>query len=335
MPEPTFAPLAQRSFFGVAWTGVLAALACGCALLGMWAGLRGSLLGLNGYGEVKVEGDAFPKRLIDPAGAVHVLARPPQRIVSATLAGDEILTALIDPDRLVGVSKLAENSSSSNCSELLPKQAARLVHAETEAILRLQPDLVVVAAYTRAETVRVLVAMGIPVVRSGRFETFENIFSSVRLLGRVTGTESKAQRLIRDTRARLDAVEKRVQGKPRPRVLYFVLRGFTAGEDTLLDEMITRAGGANIARELGLKGNAQISIEAVLELKPEIVIVPSWTRDGAEAEVAGIMENPVWRSLPAVRKKQVYAIPSAQLTTLSHYAVRGVEHMAQYFHSDP
>src|SRR5688572_22379603 len=63
-----------------------------------------------------VEGDQFPKTLVDSYGQRIVLQQPPQRIVSAMLASDEILLDLIPPERLAAVTRLAVMPDQSNCA---------------------------------------------------------------------------------------------------------------------------------------------------------------------------------------------------------------------------
>lgn len=118
---------------------------------------RVALLGHGLLQATVIEGEQFPKRLIDPTGAILSIPAPPQRIVSAILSGDHMLTALVSPERLVGVTYLVDDPTISNITEVVPPSVTRL-HAEIETMLALQPDLVLVAGYTRAETVRLLVA---------------------------------------------------------------------------------------------------------------------------------------------------------------------------------
>ena len=147
---------------------------------------RLSLLGARPFHATQVVGQDFPKRLVDPSGIPQTLAAPPNRILSGVLASDEILTALVPPERLVAVTYLVDEPGLSDVAKLLPPDLPR-IYAEAENMLALRPDLVVLASYTRATTVRLLVAAGIPVVRFQWYRSFADIMNSIRMLAAAVG----------------------------------------------------------------------------------------------------------------------------------------------------
>jgi len=74
---------------------------------------------------------------------------PPQRIVSLTLAADEILLALTPPERITALTYLADDPTYSNVraeAHAIPHK----VKANAEQVLALQPDLIIVSAHTNA-----------------------------------------------------------------------------------------------------------------------------------------------------------------------------------------
>ena len=126
---------------------------------------------------------AFPRTVVDGAGRSITLPSPPRRIVSQTLATDEVLFSIVDPARIVGVSTLARDPAYSN----VVKQATALgapAITSAEQVLTLRPDLVFVATFSRSEIVAVLAQSGAPVYR----------FARVRSPGRCEGQHSPARR---------------------------------------------------------------------------------------------------------------------------------------------
>src|SRR5271166_4418885 len=93
------------------------------------------------------EGD-FPKQVVDPLGRRVTVAARPRRIVSLALSDDEILLALVAPDRLAGLTYLIDGPTSTPSAPLAPRSAARATEENPEEILALRPDLVVSAGYT-------------------------------------------------------------------------------------------------------------------------------------------------------------------------------------------
>ncbi len=315
-------------------TGVLSAIfmMAGLLILLMYSGLvRVALLGHGLLQGTVVEGEQFPKRLIDPAGMIQSIPAPPQRIVSAILSGDHMLTALVSPDRLVGVTYLVDDPSISNIIGVVPPSVTRL-HAEVETMLALQPDLVLVAGYARAETVRLLVAANTPVVRLHQYGSFQDVARNLRTLGAAVGATPSAIQVIDEMQRRIDAVAQRVRGRARPRVLYYAPGGYTMGAKTLIDEMIQGAGGVNVAREMQLAGPVKLQLEVMLNLAPDVIIMGDWSLTPGPQAVRAILHHPAWQHVPAVAHGRVYAIRGAWLTSVSQYAVHGLEAIAQQLH---
>lgn len=294
---------------------------------------RLSLLGAQPFHATQVVGQDFPKRLIDPTGIPQTLATPPSRILSGVLASDEILTALVPSERLAAVTYLVDEPGLSDVAKLLPPELPR-IHAEAETMLALQPDLVVLASYTRATTVRLLAAAGIPVVRFQWYRSFADIMDSIRMLAAAVGADANGARLVDDMRRRIADVEERARGLPRPRVLYYGGGGYSAGEDTLIDAMITLAGGHNVARDVGLQGQARLPLETAVSLRPEVILVSEWERRTGGNRAAAFLHHPVWADVPAVRQGRVYGIKGAWLSSVSHYSVKALEAIARVLHPE-
>ena len=293
---------------------------------------RLSLLGARPFHATQVVGQDFPKRLVDPSGVPQTLAAPPHRILSAVLASDEILTALVPPERLAGVTYLVDEPGLSDVARRLPPDLPR-IHAEAETMLALRPDLVVLASYTRATTVRLLVAAGVPVVRFQWYRSFADIMRSIHMLAAAVGSDGGA-RLVDDMRQRIAEVEGRVQGLERPRVLYYGGGGYSAGRDTLIDAMITLAGGHNVARDVDLRGQGRLPLEVAVSLRPEVILVSAWEPGAGDDSGAAFVHHPVWANVPAVQDGRVYGIKGAWLTSVSQYAVNALEAMARVLHPE-
>lgn len=293
--------------------------------------VRGAVVGARRFADSRVEGAAFPRRLVDPAGVTRVLAQPPRRIVSTYLACDETLPALVDASRVVAVSVYADDPSASNCLGQFPPRVARL-RSDPEQILALEPDLVCISGFNELEAVRLLAGAGMPLLRQSRLDSFAEMTAGLRLLGAALGADARAEAVARDVETRLAEIERRLRGVPRVRVLYYDPPGFTMGASTMIDEIVTRAGGFNVARELGIRGPGQIGLEALLALEPQAIIVPRYG-DNASA-LRALDGNAVWQRLPAVAAGRVHEIRGALVNTVSHHAAQGLAQVARLLHPD-
>jgi iron complex transport system substrate-binding protein len=313
------------------WVGVAAPLVVGAALSRR---LRAALLGARGLGDGRMEGGAdgvFPRTLRGPTGEAWVLPRPPRRIVSTYLGADEILAELVSPERVVGVSFFADDPAISSCAGAYPPGVPRL-RTQVETILALEPDLVCVAGFSEPNALRLMIGAGLPVLRWSRFDTFADILANLRLLGAAVGADGPAAAMAGAVEATLGDLARRLGGvRPIP-VLYYDPPSFTVGRGTLIDEIITRAGGRNVAAGAGITGPGQIGIEAVLGLDPEAIVVPRYGAGPPPIET--LRATPLWRDVPAVRAGRVYEAPGAFMGDVSHHAAQGLARLARVLHPE-
>ena len=260
--------------------------------------------GLVGEAHAYVEGDAFPRVLHDDLlDVTFTLPHPPQRIVSLTLASDVLLARLVPLERIAGVTSLVDVESYSSAVGHYPASIPR-VRANAEAILALEPDLVVVASYSSPETVRMLVSAGIPVLRLFEVVRLDDIETSAHLLSRATGADEAFQALAAELhQAEAHNAQLHAFAAP-PHVLFLSADGYTHGAGTLMDDMLQAAGGTNVARELHLRGHQRAPLEAVIAATPEVILVPAMS----DAEAASTLDM----AMPLLRG----ALPHARIASL-------------------
>lgn len=284
----------------------------------------GSLTGSKHFG------DDFPKQLVDPLGRDLSLRQPPLRIASAVLATDEMIAELIDPERLVSVTPFVDDAGISNVAGQYPDSIARNP-ADAEQLLALEPDLVLLSTHSNPMVIRLLLRSGVPVARFSAFDSFEGVAENLRTLGELLGAEDRADQAIQRLWQRLNLVAERVSNAPRPRVLYYSPSGMTGGPGSLIDEMITRAGGHNVIRDTGIRGHRRISPELAFSLQPEVILISDWS--STERQLATqLLEDAAWAQVPAVRDARVYPLHGAWVTTGSQFSALGVEAIARRLH---
>lgn len=280
------------------------------------------------------EGTTFPRVIINKQETLRQIdARPPKRITSVVLAADEILS-LLAPERLVAVTHLVDDLGISNCSQRVPKSAKR-IRSDIETVLATEPDMVFAAGYTPFETIQLLVSANIPVVLFFQHGSFADIMRNVLVAGAAIGEEDRAREIVTDMKTQILSVERVASPLTRPRVLHYSSYGYTSGKNTLIDEMIERAGGINVAQLVGLKGPAQLSLETAVSLQPEVIVVSAWEVGvGKMGAIQEFISNPVWKDVPAIRTGRICAIRGAWLTTVSPFAVTGLKEIARCIHPE-
>lgn len=134
------------------------------------------------------------------------------------------------------------------------------------------------------------------------------------ILGRIMGEEDKAEELARYCRETLETIEtKSVQIIDDMRVSVYYAEGpaglETEPSNSWHGEVMDMIGAHNVAKVEIVEdsGRTEVSLEQLLKWDPEIII--SWD-DERGGYYSGILEDPAWKDIKAVRDKEVYEIPN-------------------------
>jgi iron complex transport system substrate-binding protein len=244
------------------------------------------------------------------------------------LAADEVLVAILPPERLVSVTQWADSAETSNIVGRVPASAYRFQKADMERLVALHPDMVVVSEYTDADFLDLVTRSGMRVHRMQGLDSLPGIRQAILDLGRDVGEPEAAARLVASFDATLADLAKRLAGATRPRLLYWS-SGMTAGADSSIGSLIECAGAVNVGRELGLQGVVSVGAERAFAAAPDAVLVGTWPL--AEESV---QEHPLLSKLKAVHEGHVVALRTELLVALSQYAADGCWGLAHQLHPD-
>lgn len=276
---------------------------------------------------------SFPRQVRDGSGQLVTFEAPPRRIVSQTLGTDEILLAICSPERIVGLGRFALDPKYSNVVEQA-RAAGPPVVQNTEEILQLKPDLVLVASYSRAEIVEQLQSAGARVFRLANFDRIEYIARNIRAVGQATGDDERADALVAQMERELAAIRDGVPaGGRRPRVISYSPSGSTAGANTLFDEVLRTVGAINVVAENGIEGFRKVSAEQVAEWQPDFIIVGA-DADKFEETRRQLLANPAVAATEAARAGRIIMIENRSLLTVSHNVVNLVRTLADRLYPD-
>ncbi|MCX7030391.1 MAG: ABC transporter substrate-binding protein [Spirochaetes bacterium] len=279
---------------------------------------------------------SYPLTVKDDTGNTVVLPAQPRRIVSLTLFTDEMLLAIVDRQRLIGVTTYAADPQISNVSDLAADIPNKLT-MNVEIIISLMPDLVLVANWSDAGSVKQMRDAGVPVYLMASGLTVKAIEEKIDRLALMTGEPAKGRELIARMDARLAAVADRVaelSPEKRERVIDYSPWGTAQGRGSSWDEIIRRAGLIDEVADLTPDewGQVPLSKEKILQLDPDILIVPGWIYNdpkGASAFYSQVMRDPALQGLAAVKMKKVYLMPENLKSAVSQYIASSVEWLAR------
>lgn len=258
-------------------------------------------------------------------------AFPPQRIVSLTLATDEMLLALAPPTRIVALTYLADDVRYSNVVAEAQSVPYR-VRANAEQVLALRPDLVLVAAYTSAAVKALLGETGIRLIELQPYDSLARLRHNIQLVGQAIGEEERAYSLIADMDERLEAVRARVAHKTPLRVISYSAGGFAAGSGTIMHELITSSGGQNVAAEAGIRGTKKMSLETLVALNPAAILTSGERGQVGLREL--LLADPALQAVEAIQRRAVYVLPRPYAVSVSHHIVKSAEVIARALHPE-
>lgn len=243
-----------------------------------------------------VVASGYPVSVQDGSGREVVLMERPRRIVSGTPSCTEILFAVGAGDQVVGVTKWCNYPEAAKDKENI----GDIVPLNVEKVVALNPDLVVLQRLNGQEALDKLVQMGIPVLLL-QADSFTGIMEAITMVGEAAGHQDEAQSLVCDLAGRLEAVKAKAKGNLKVLILLGGESLWTAGPGSFLDEAVTLAGGENVAYDLE-GGWGELSSEIIIKRDPDVIITSS--------DVEAVYQNRTWRTLAAVKKRQVYQVDS-------------------------
>ena len=232
----------------------------------------------------------------------------PQRIVCLTEEPTEVLYALGEQDRIVGISGFTVRPARARHDK--PRVSA-FTSAKVDRILALQPDLAIGFSDMQADIAQALIKAGIEVWISNH-RSVEGILGYVQRLGALVGAPAKADAYAAQLRAQVQAVREAASRLPRrPRVYFEEWDEPQISAIRWVSELVGIAGGDDIfpARAAASLGRDRIVADPmeVVRAAPDI-IVGSWC--GKKFRPEKVAARPGWHAVPAVRDGELHEIKS-------------------------
>ena len=245
-----------------------------------------------------------------PAAAV-------ERVVTLAPSLTEIMLELDAGELLVG---LLDGGERPAAVAQLPS-VGRYGQLELESVLKLQPDLVLLwpDSISRAQRQQ-LERIGIPllIVEPRKLADLAENFVEI---GARIGRLDKGRALQQQFNNGLASLRQRYQREQPLRLFYQVWDTplYTIGGEQIISDALRICGAENVFAELSLPA-PQVSVEAVLQANPEVIL-------------ASVQEQldawRIWPGVAAVERKQLWLVPDAGLERPSFQMLGAVEKLCQ------
>jgi iron complex transport system substrate-binding protein len=279
------------------------------------------------------EPTAEPIVLTDGLGRTITLESPAQRIVSMAPSITESLYAIGAGSQVAGRDEFSNYPPEVTD---LPNIGGFFSDFNFEAIVELEPDLVLAAEINTPEQVQTLEDLGLTVFLLANPTTIEEMYDSLRTLAQLTEHQQETESLIESLQARVAAVEDKVsEADSQPKIFYEIdstdpNKPYTAGPGTFITQLIEDAGGENIAADLE-DSYPQVSIEELLVRDPDIILLGDAAYGATAEAVAG---RTGWEGLSAVQNGKIYPFNDDLVSRPGPRLVDGLEQLAKILHPE-
>jgi iron complex transport system substrate-binding protein len=245
--------------------------------------------------------------LIGAPGCEQPPAQSPKakspKIASLVPAATDLIVGMGAADHLVAVSNW---DTSREPIQKLPR-VGDYQTTDWEKLAELRPDVMIVfmerdrmpaGVQQRADQLKIRLV-------NVKTERLDDIFQTIDMLGQLLNEAEKASGLKQKIRSQLDAVAKRVEGKPKvPTLIARDEEGFAlVAGDTFIDDLLTIAGGTNVAGHIRIR-YPTIDREQLIELAPQAIVqlMPEASQQVIERARASWTKVP---NVPAVKNGRV------------------------------
>ncbi len=261
---------------------------------------------------------AFPLTVTDQLGRKVTLDAPATRLATCYYISSSACIALGLEDCIVAAEEKIEKRPIYKLAapQLIGKigNTGSAKAFDLEACIASKPDLVILPKKAK-DYIPSLEDLGIKVIVVVP-ENHEDICGMFELIGKVTGHDAEAAKLIKtynDNLAKVESLTNKISDADKP-VVYMCNNSTylsTAPKDMYQGSLIKSAGGKNAGDILDGDSWTNVSYEQLLSMNPDIIVIPTNNMaDGQPSFSADeILADPQLAEITAVKNKAVYNMP--------------------------
>lgn len=266
----------------------------------------------------------FPVTVTDDAGREVTVEAEPMRIVSLAPANTEIVAELGLLDRLVGVTSFCDYPA--EVADI--DKVGDFVGPNIEAVAAVEPDLVLATTGVQADVIEQLEAIGATVVAVDP-QNLEQLYAAIEMVGAVTGATDEAEATVVDMQSGVDFITETVSQVDAVPCFIEIAQDplFTAGSGTLLDDLLSAAGGTNVVTDAGW---VAYSLEQLLEDDPTVYLATLGSMSDPEA----LASRPGFEALSAVKNGRVVVLDDNLVSRPGPRVVEGLGAIAIALHPE-
>ena len=241
----------------------------------------------------------------------------PRRIVSLDYCADQFVLALADRDQIAALSRGALRDDSYFRARAT---GIRQTRGTLEEVLALRPDLVIRNWGGPWDAQQVYARFGVPVLQVGDTPDFAAARADLLDAAQLLGHPERGAQFARDLDTRLARLSAQRSGAP---VMYLSGGGAVAGQGTMMDAMITAAGGRNVRTEASWQ---VLPLERLIETPPALIALGFFDSGRDRINAWSPSRHPALRR--ALANARTVSLPPATISCEAWYAIDAAEIIA-------
>lgn len=268
----------------------------------------------------------YPFEGTDATGEQVTVEEEPDSVVALTPADAQIMFEIGAEGKVDGM-PVSQYTSYLEADEELDITEDDGLTPVVEEIVDRDPD-VVLAGNTLEDdpVVDKLRDAGLTVYVFPTEQSLDGVAENVRLAGEIVGECEGAEDSLERMNERLEIIEEATADEDRPLALYAMGGGYTAGEATFQEEILTTAGVENLGTRAGVQEWGTISEEVVVEEDPEWIIYPDRTDEPPVGEAV--------MGTTAYENEQFVAVDDNYMSQPGPLVVEAIEEIVQEVHPE-
>ncbi len=261
----------------------------------------------------------------------------PHRIVSLCLFVDEILLDLVDKQSILSLTALSLDANISNIADS-SRGIEHHLGLNVEALLLYKPDLILVAEWSEKDKVDQLRLLGLPVFSVSTPRNFEELRRLIDQLALLTGAHKRSVQVKAAIKTRLERIQASLNQRGLANTVSAMdytpwSSGF--GRGSSWSELLNKAGIKNALQAFPVDSIGQVSLskEMLLQLDPDLLIIPGWVYGDAQAAkvfLAQIVNDPSLAGLKALKNQRLIQMPERLKSAASQFMVDAVEFLVAH-----
>jgi len=220
------------------------------------------------------------------------------RIVSMNICTDQLLLAIADPAQIMGLSRFSRDARQWAGAKA---RNFPILSGGAEDILMLKPDVVAASDFDKRSTRELLKANGQNLVEFPIPRTLADVREQIRQMGDLAGHPGRATAEIARLDAAISGAKQAAEGK-HFRMLPLSRRGWVPGRDSFVGAILAEAGLVSAAGELGIDFGGFVSMEEIIKLRPDFLVVSDATERAEDDGSAFLLHPALERFYPRSKR---------------------------------